>query len=131
MHVHEGVPQMVFVTANYSMEVRRHTDQAVLQQAVLQQAALQRSSTRGPHAQRCLTRACPARPALRLALPCARNARTHACACAPAQTSDAERIGVDQVAKILPSGKATGSEQREHARRVRLLCPLCTCCACM
>jgi hypothetical protein len=29
------------------------------------------------------------------------------------QTSDAERIGVDQVAKILPSGKATGSEQRK------------------
>jgi hypothetical protein len=29
------------------------------------------------------------------------------------QTSDAERIGVDQVAKILPSGKATGTEQRE------------------
>ena len=27
------------------------------------------------------------------------------------ETSDAERIGVDQVAKILPSGKATGSEQ--------------------
>jgi hypothetical protein len=31
----------------------------------------------------------------------------------PPQTSDAERIGVDQVAKILPSGKASGSEQRE------------------
>ncbi len=30
----------------------------------------------------------------------------------PAQTSDAERIGVDQVAKIMPSGKASGSEQR-------------------
>lgn len=29
------------------------------------------------------------------------------------QTSDAERIGVDQVAKILASGKATGTEQRE------------------
>ncbi len=29
------------------------------------------------------------------------------------ETSDAERIGVDQVARILPSGKATGSEQRE------------------
>lgn len=29
----------------------------------------------------------------------------------PLQTSDAERIGVDQVAKILPSGKASGSEQ--------------------
>ncbi|KAF6257728.1 COP9 signalosome subunit 6 [Scenedesmus sp. NREL 46B-D3] len=27
------------------------------------------------------------------------------------ETSDAERIGVDQVAKILPSGKASGSEQ--------------------
>lgn len=27
------------------------------------------------------------------------------------ETSDAERIGVDQVAKILPGGKATGSEQ--------------------
>lgn len=27
------------------------------------------------------------------------------------ETSDAERIGVDQVARILPSGKATGSEQ--------------------
>jgi hypothetical protein len=31
------------------------------------------------------------------------------------QTSDAERIGVDQVAKILPSGKASGPEQRECA----------------
>lgn len=29
------------------------------------------------------------------------------------ETSDAERIGVDQVAKILPGGKASGSEQRE------------------
>lgn len=29
------------------------------------------------------------------------------------QTSDAERIGVDQVAKIMPSGKASGTEQRE------------------
>lgn len=27
------------------------------------------------------------------------------------QTSEAERIGVDQVAKILPSGKASGSDQ--------------------
>ena len=33
------------------------------------------------------------------------------------ETSDAERIGVDQVAKILPSGKATGSEQRECTYR--------------
>ena len=32
------------------------------------------------------------------------------------ETSDAERIGVDQVAKILPSGKATGSEQCECHR---------------
>lgn len=31
----------------------------------------------------------------------------------PTQTSDAERIGVDQVAKIMPSGKASGSEQCE------------------
>lgn len=31
----------------------------------------------------------------------------------PVQTSDAERIGVDQVAKIMPSGKASGSEQCE------------------
>lgn len=29
------------------------------------------------------------------------------------ETSDAERIGVDQVAKILPSGKASGAEQCE------------------
>ncbi len=28
------------------------------------------------------------------------------------QTSEAERIGVNQVAKILPSGKASGSDQR-------------------
>jgi hypothetical protein len=35
------------------------------------------------------------------------------CCCCWSQTSDAERIGVDQVAKILPSGRASGSEQRE------------------
>ena len=29
------------------------------------------------------------------------------------ETSDAERIGVDQVARIMPSGKASGAEQRE------------------
>ena len=29
------------------------------------------------------------------------------------QTSEAERIGVNQVAKILPSGKSSGSDQRE------------------
>lgn len=28
------------------------------------------------------------------------------------QTSEAERIGVNQVAKILPSGKSSGSDQR-------------------
>jgi hypothetical protein len=44
--------------------------------------------------------------------------RTHTlpptlCPFSPSQTSDAERIGVDQVAKILPGGKASGSEQRE------------------
>jgi len=36
----------------------------------------------------------------------------------PAQTSEAERIGVNQVAKILPSGKCTGSDQREHTSHV-------------
>ncbi len=29
------------------------------------------------------------------------------------QTSEAERIGVDQVAKILPTGSASGSNQRK------------------
>ena len=29
------------------------------------------------------------------------------------ETSEAERIAVDQVARILPGGRATGSEQRE------------------
>ena len=31
------------------------------------------------------------------------------------QTSEAERIGVNQVAKILPSGKSSGSDQRAPA----------------
>jgi len=43
----------------------------------------------------------------------------------PLQTSDAERIGVDQVAKILPGGKATGSEQREFSGLVLLSCIFC------
>jgi hypothetical protein len=37
------------------------------------------------------------------------------------QTSDAERIGVDQVAKITSTGKATGSEQRE----LKQICNVC------
>ena len=44
-------------------------------------------------------------------------------AAATMQTSEAERIGVDQVAKILPTGATSGSSQREArgpgGRRVR------------
>lgn len=39
----------------------------------------------------------------------------------PSQTSDAERIGVDQVAKISASGRASGSEQRECLIRTCVL----------
>jgi hypothetical protein len=40
----------------------------------------------------------------------------NACSCCPCphvQSSEAERIGVDQVTKILPTGAASGTNQRE------------------
>lgn len=87
----DGSPQTLFVRANYAVEVGGQAAVARARQGGAARCSL--SLHTGLHAPLSM-HVCPL-AGLRL------------------QTSDAERIGVDQVAKILPSGKASGSEQRE------------------
>lgn len=94
LHVLDGVPTFTFVQAKYTIEARRFACCAALRRAVL--LACRHPE---PASCRCLIRCPPASLTPPLFSP-------------PLQTSEAERIGVDQVAKILPTGANTGANQR-------------------
>lgn len=132
LHVLDGVAQTIFVRANYSMEVRgggssRSDSSSSASDSSSGRSSSQSDSCRsesdsnsscGPslfahgrsrHCQNALGQNTPTTTLCVPPLP----PPPHTQHPPVVQTSDAERIGVDQVAKILASGKATGTEQRE------------------
>jgi hypothetical protein len=138
LHVLDGAAQTIFVRANYSMEVGQTqglcvTGRFTSAQACLEHAHLRIMQPPSPRRlagrvglvyspcfrMRALTPLIPSTPsrfrmrALTPLIPSTPSRYRMRAPCSCLQTSDAERIGVDQVAKILASGKATGTEQRE------------------
>jgi hypothetical protein len=138
LHVLDGAAQTIFVRANYSMEVGQTqglcvTGRFTSAQACLEHAHLRIMQPPSPRRlagrvglvyspcfrMRALTPLIPSTPsrfrmrALTSLIPSTPSRYRMRAPCSCLQTSDAERIGVDQVAKILASGKATGTEQRE------------------